>query len=103
MEAIVVVVVVVFGGGAPPACECLPPTTAPPGEQMSPAGDACPHTVLRAVAFGSIAATLGSSFPEPITFSTRSLLVAFTVPIFETTAVISIIIAIASTSRETSL
>jgi len=42
----------VYGGVAPPARECLPPTTAPPGEQMSPAGDACPHTVLRAVAFG---------------------------------------------------
>jgi len=40
----------VFSGAAPPARECLPPTTAPPGEQMSPAGDACPHTVLRAVA-----------------------------------------------------
>jgi len=42
----------------------------------------------RSLAFGSIAATLGSSFPEPITFSTRSLLIAFTVPISVTTAVI---------------
>lgn len=46
-----IAVVVAFGGAAPPARECLPPTNAPPpGEQMSLAGDACPHTVLRAVA-----------------------------------------------------
>lgn len=44
----------------------------------------------RSLAFGGTAATLGSSFPEPITFSTRSLLVAFIVLIFVTTAVISL-------------